>query len=124
MNGRSIATAPPRISGVHSSRCTQIGGENSISTERRQADHDQAEKEDHEHRRAVAGILRREVEAADLAAGPHVSSPENRRPRPQRGQRQPSAARTRETAAWSTAATLSRLRHLSAQRRVQPPAPS
>ena len=33
--------APPRISGVSSSRCTQIGGENSISIDRGDADRDQ-----------------------------------------------------------------------------------
>jgi hypothetical protein len=32
LSGRNIAIAPAKISGVHKSRCTQIGGEKLIST--------------------------------------------------------------------------------------------
>ena len=63
------------MTGVHSTRCTQSGGANSISTRMRRADDDGAEDQHDEDRRPVARILRREIEAAAAQRGATVRSP-------------------------------------------------
>ena len=73
--GRIMAIAPTRISGVHNSRWTQIGGANLDLDPGREPDDDQPEKQDHEHLRAVACILGREVEPAAGQAGRTVIRP-------------------------------------------------
>ena len=60
------------MNGVHITRCTQIGGENSISTIAAKATTISPKNQDHEHRRAVAGILCRQVEPAYLTSRPHA----------------------------------------------------
>ena len=52
--------------------CTQSGGAKRNSTQKASADHDRAKHQDHADRGAVAGIVRAQVEAADVAAVAHL----------------------------------------------------
>ena len=60
-------------------------------------DDDQPEEEDHEHLRAVTRILGGEIEPAARAGRAHGQETGEEAPSPQRGQRQPSAARVTGT---------------------------
>ena len=95
-SGRSIATAPIRINGVHSSRCTQIGGENLIST-------NAASPTTIIPRKKITKTAGPSPASCADRSRPHTSHawrtlnrPVNSRPLPQRGHRQPSAARSGE----------------------------
>src|SRR6266566_4720507 len=92
-----MATAPPTMNGVHSTRCTQIGGAKRIST-----------------RAASPTTIKPRIRITKTAgpspaswadrsspqtshAGRTLKSPANNLPLPQRGHRHPSAARSGET---------------------------
>src|SRR5271169_1819945 len=93
-----MPTAPPQISGVHSSKWTQIGGENRIST-------NPASPTTIRPRNRITNTAGPSPASCVDRSRPqiaHVGRTRNRPvksgPSPQRGQRQPSAARATETA--------------------------
>ena len=80
LEGPQHQIAPPRISGAQSSHVNPDRRRELHLDDRGETDDDHAEEKDDEDRRAVAGILRREVEPADFARRPHAEHAGEQRP--------------------------------------------